>query len=117
MVGLSGLITPSLEEMSIVAEEMQKAGFNIPLLIGGATTSKLHTALKIAPKYGLGTVLYVKDASQSPAAVANLLNPETSEKYIKTVRDEYQALREKSSEKSSELVSLSEARENGFKID
>ncbi len=117
MVGLSGLITPSLEEMSIVAEEMQKAGFTIPLLIGGATTSKLHTALKIAPKYGLGTVLYVKDASQSPAAVANLLNPETSEKYIKTVRDEYQALREKSSEKSSELVSLSEARENGFKID
>lgn len=117
MVGLSGLITPSLEEMSIVAEEMQKAGFNIPLLIGGATTSKLHTALKIAPKYGLGTVLYVKDASQSPAAVANLLNPETSEKYIKTVRDEYQALREKSSEKSSELVSLSEVRENGFKID
>ncbi len=117
MVGLSGLITPSLEEMSIVAEEMQKAGFNIPLLIGGATTSKLHTALKIAPKYGLGTVLYVKDASQSPAAVANLLNPETSKKYIKTVRDEYQELREKSSEKSSELVSLSEARENGFKID
>jgi 5-methyltetrahydrofolate--homocysteine methyltransferase len=117
MVGLSGLITPSLEEMSIVAEEMQKAGFTIPLLIGGATTSKLHTALKIAPKYGLGTVLYVKDASQSPAAVANLLNPETSEKYIKTVRDEYQTLREKSSEKSSELVSLSEARENGFKID
>ncbi len=117
MVGLSGLITPSLEEMSIVAEDMQKAGFTIPLLIGGATTSKLHTALKIEPKYGLGTVVYVKDASQSPAAVANLLNPETSKKFIESVREEYQKLRENSDGKKSELVSLTEAREKAFKID
>lgn len=117
MVGLSGLITPSLEEMSIVAEDMQKAGFTIPLLIGGATTSKLHTALKIEPKYGLGTVVYVKDASQSPAAVANLLNPETSKKYIESVREEYQILRENSAVKKPDLVSLTEAREKTFKID
>lgn len=77
IVGLSGLITPSLEEMSIVANEMEKAGFHMPLLIGGATTSKLHTALKIDPKYNNGSVVYVKDASQSPLAVAKLLNPET----------------------------------------
>ena len=82
IVGLSGLITPSLEEMSIVAEEMEKAGFRIPLLIGGATTSKLHTALNIAPKYENGVVIYVKDASQSPSTVADLLSPITRNDYI-----------------------------------
>jgi 5-methyltetrahydrofolate--homocysteine methyltransferase len=66
IVGLSGLITPSLEEMAIVATEMEKAGFSLPLLIGGATTSKLHTALKIEPKYSLGPVVYVKDSLAKP---------------------------------------------------
>ncbi len=117
MVGLSGLITPSLEEMSIVAEEMEKAGFSMPLLIGGATTSKLHTALKIEPKYSQGPVVYVKDASQSPSAVANLINTETRNEFVGKVREEYLALRESRSVKKIELVSLKEARENAFNID
>lgn len=116
MVGLSGLITPSLEEMSIVAEEMEKAGFSMPLLIGGATTSKLHTALKIEPKYSQGLVVYVKDASQSPSAVANLLNAEVRDEYAEKVREEYLALRENRAEKKVELVPVNEARENPFKI-
>ncbi len=117
MVGLSGLITPSLEEMSIVAEEMEKAGFTMPLLIGGATTSKLHTALKIEPKYSQGIVVYVKDASQSPAAVANLINTETRHHFVEKIRDEYNALRENLAEKKIDLVSIKEAREKAFKID
>ncbi len=117
IVGLSGLITPSLEEMAIVAAEMEKAGFRMPLLIGGATTSKLHTALKIEPKYSQGTVVYVKDASQSPGVVANLLNPETKGNYSQQVRDEYAALRENSTDRKAESVSLEEARENAYRID
>lgn len=117
MVGLSGLITPSLEEMAVVAGEMQKAGFSMPLLIGGATTSKLHTALKIEPKYSQGAVVYVKDASQSPAAVANLLNVETRVEYMEKVREEYHELRENLSGKKVELVTPDEARLNAFKTD
>lgn len=117
IVGLSGLITPSLEEMAIVAAEMEKAGFSLPLLIGGATTSKLHTALKIEPKYSQGPVVYVKDASQSPSAVANLMNPGNRNDYIQKVKDEYTQLRENSSKKVTELVSLEEARKNTFNID
>jgi 5-methyltetrahydrofolate--homocysteine methyltransferase len=116
IVGLSGLITPSLEEMSIVADEMEKAGFKIPLLIGGATTSKLHTALKIEPKYSQGAVVYVKDASQSPATVANLLNAENKDSYIEKLREEYFMLRENRAEKTKELISLEESRKNSFKI-
>ncbi len=117
IVGLSGLITPSLEEMAIVATEMEKAGFSLPLLIGGATTSKLHTALKIEPKYSLGPVVYVKDASQSPSAVANLMSPGNRNDYIRKVKNEYTALRENSTRKVVELVSLEEARKNAFNID
>lgn len=117
IVGLSGLITPSLEEMAIVATEMEKAGFSLPLLIGGATTSKLHTALKIEPKYSLGPVVYVKDASQSPSAVANLMSPGNRNDYIRKVKNEYTVLRENSTRKVVELVSLEEARKNAFSID
>jgi 5-methyltetrahydrofolate--homocysteine methyltransferase len=117
IVGLSGLITPSLEEMSIVAEEMEKAGFHIPLLIGGATTSKLHTALKIAPKYENGVVIYVKDASQSPSTVAGLLSPITKNDYIEKIRNEYSVLRKDYSDRKTELVPLKEARKNAFRID
>ena len=117
IVGLSGLITPSLEEMAIVAAEMEKAGFSLPLLIGGATTSKLHTALKIEPKYSLGPVVYVKDASQSPSAVANLMNPNNKGGYIMKVKDEYAQLRENNSKKVTELVSLDKARQHAFMID
>ena len=117
IVGLSGLITPSLSEMGVVAEEMQKAGLNIPLLIGGATTSKLHTALKIEPKYNNGPVVYVKDASQAPSAVANLMNKDNRADYIEKVKEEYERLRENYSQKEVELVSIKEARENAYKID
>lgn len=114
---LSGLITPSLEEMSIVAHEMEKAGFSIPLMIGGATTSKLHTAIKIDPKYNNGSVVYTKDASQAPAAVAKLINPNTREAYINEVREEYQGLRESMENKKVELVPIDQAIDKSFKID
>ena len=76
IIGLSGLITPSLEEMAHVAVELQRAGLDIPIMVGGATTSKLHTALKIAPVYG-GPVIHMKDASQNALVAARLLNAES----------------------------------------
>jgi 5-methyltetrahydrofolate--homocysteine methyltransferase len=115
IVGLSGLITPSLEEMGIVAEEMEKAGFNMPLLIGGATTSKLHTALKIEHRYKSGAVVYVKDASQSPAVVANLMSTENKDTFVQKLRNEYAVLREGYATKVTELVPLDEARRNPFR--
>ncbi len=115
IVGLSGLITPSLEEMAIVAEEMEKAGFSMPLLIGGATTSKLHTALKIEHRYNRGAVVYVKDASQSPSAVANLMSADNKDAYVQKVRSEYALLREGHATKVTELVPLEEARRNPFR--
>lgn len=114
---LSGLITPSLEEMSIVAHEMEKAGFTIPLMIGGATTSKLHTAIKIDHKYNNGSVVYVKDASQAPSAVAKLINPASKESFIQEIRDEYQDLRDSMESKKVELLPINEAIKNSFKID
>ena len=117
VLGLSGLITPSLEEMSIVANEMQKEGFSIPLMIGGATTSKLHTAMKIDPKYKNGSVVYTKDASQAPAAVSNLINPKTKDDYIDNVKTEYEELRRSMDGKKTELLSMSEAISKGLKID
>lgn len=106
---LSGLITPSLEEMSIVAHEMEKAGLSIPLMIGGATTSKLHTAIKIDPKYNNGAVVYVKDASQAPSAAAKLINAASKESFIQEIKGEYQELRDSMESKRVELVPLSEA--------
>lgn len=117
IVGLSGLITPSLEEMAIVAEEMEKAGFSMPLLIGGATTSKLHTALKIEHRYNRGAVVYVKDASQSPSAVANLMSADNKDAYVQKVRSEYALLREGHATKVTELVPLEEARRNPFRAE
>lgn len=114
---LSGLITPSLEEMSIVAHEMEKAGFSIPLMIGGATTSKLHTAIKIDPKYNNGSVVYVKDASQAPAAVSKLINPTTKNSYIKEIKDEYSSLRDNAIDKKEGLLPLSEVLGKGMKAD
>lgn len=117
ILGLSGLITPSLEEMSIVAHEMEKEGFSIPLMIGGATTSKLHTAMKIDPKYKNGSVVYTKDASQAPAAAANLLNPRTKAEYIENVKTEYEGLRKSMEGKKTEFLPLTEAIAKGLKID
>lgn len=92
LVCLSGLITPSLEEMVHVTDEMQKAGLSIPIMVGGATTSKLHTAIKIAPHYDY-PVIHVLDASQNPLIAAKLLNPDTRDVYIAQLNSEYEALR------------------------
>ncbi len=93
MIGLSGLITPSLEEMCTVAEEMERTGCDIPLLIGGATTSKIHTAVKIAPNYK-GPTLHVVDASRAVGVAGNLVSEKQKDKLIQTTADEYQKLRE-----------------------
>jgi 5-methyltetrahydrofolate--homocysteine methyltransferase len=114
IVGLSGLITPSLEEMCNVAAEMEKAGLKIPLLIGGATTSKLHTAVKINPNYS-GPVVYVKDASVNTSVVANLMNEKTKDVYISAIEDEYQILRDKQVSKT-ELLSLDDAKSRKPKL-
>lgn len=108
IVGLSGLITPSLEEMTIVAAEMQKAGLTVPLLIGGATTSKIHTAVKIAPNYK-GPVVYVKDASVNTHVVAQLMSEKNHLAYEAEVAAEYQVLRDKQTQKA-DLLSLDEAK-------
>lgn len=108
MLGLSGLITPSLEEMTNVAAEMEKAGLRIPLLIGGATTSKIHTAVKIAPNYS-APVVYVKDASVNTNIVASLMNAKTSAAYAASVAEEYEQLRSKQTKKA-DLLPLEDAK-------
>ena len=115
IVGLSGLITPSLDEMVHVARELQKAGLRIPLLIGGATTSALHTALKIVPVYD-GPVIHLKDASQNAPAAARLLNPETRDTYVKEVYDNYRALCERRKKNEVPLVSLQDAQANKLNL-
>jgi 5-methyltetrahydrofolate--homocysteine methyltransferase len=115
MVGLSGLITPSLEEMVHVAREMQRAGLQIPVMIGGATTSPLHTALKIAPAYE-GPVVHLKDASQNALVAARLMNPDMKEEFVQTLRQEQAGLRQKNEEKQVKLVSLEEAQQNKLKL-
>ena len=111
IIGLSGLITPSLEEMAHVAVELQRAELDIPIMIGGATTSKLHTALKIAPVYG-GPVIHMKDASQNALVAARLLNPESSSEFVERLNKEYEELRLKNSTKQVKTVSLEEAQKN-----
>ena len=107
MIGLSGLITPSLEEMVNVAKELQKAGLNIPIMIGGATTSELHVALKIAPVYE-GAVVWLKDASQNPKVAQRLMSDANG--YQHELNTEYAHLREQYKQEQRELVSLDEAR-------
>ena len=109
IIGLSGLITPSLEEMVNVAHEMQRAGLDIPIMIGGATTSELHVALKIAPVYG-GPVVWMKDASQNALVAARLLNKEEEPQVERELEEKYQHLREKYQQEQQELLSLDEAR-------
>jgi 5-methyltetrahydrofolate--homocysteine methyltransferase len=117
IVGLSGLITPSLEEMAHVAEEMEKAGMKIPLIVGGATTSVIHTAVKIAPKYN-APVVHVKDASKSVNIISNLLSGELSKSFVSDLNKEYEKLRnEHFSEEKQRTVSLKEARDNAYKSD
>lgn len=115
MIGLSGLITPSLEEMAHVAVELEKAGLDIPLLIGGATTSKMHTALKIAPVYS-APVVHLKDASQNVGIASRLLNPQTKEELVTELEMEYEVMRKKSENLRRETVTLEEARKNKLNL-
>ncbi len=109
IIGLSGLITPSLDEMVNVAHEMQRAGLEIPIMIGGATTSELHVALKIAPVYG-GPVVWMKDASQNALVAARLLNKDEEAKVEKELDEKYKHLREEYEQEQKQLLPLSEAR-------
>ena len=110
IIGLSGLITPSLAEMVATAEALRKAGINVPLLIGGATTSAMHTALKIATAYD-GPVVYVKDASQNSGVAAALLGTETRKAFTAQLWQEQEALRQAFAQKEqTPLLSLEEAR-------
>jgi 5-methyltetrahydrofolate--homocysteine methyltransferase len=121
IIGLSGLITPSLEEMAHVAKEMQRAPhfrmMKIPLLIGGATTSRAHTAVKIAPNYE-GPVVYVPDASRSVSVAQSLLTQEQRDQYIEDIKTDYERIREQhANKKAVPMVSLSEARANKTKLE
>ena len=118
IIGLSGLITPSLDEMTHLAKELTREGFNVPLLIGGATTSRVHTAVKIAPNYGHPTI-WVKDASRSVTVASSLLSPEQKGDYVAKVRAEYDEVRSRHASKKSNvrLLSLDDARKNKVKID
>jgi 5-methyltetrahydrofolate--homocysteine methyltransferase len=117
VVGLSGLITPSLEEMSHVASEMQRQGFTVPLLIGGATTSRAHTAIKIAPNYK-GTVVYVPDASRAVGVVTKLLSIDQAAGYQEEIAADYAKLREQHASKQGvKLVTLAAAQANRARLD
>ena len=118
VVGLSGLITPSLEEMAHVAAEMQREGFALPLLIGGATTSRVHTAVKIAPNYANGPTVYVPDASRAVGVVTSLLSEDQRASYVAQVSDDYATIRaQHAGKRGPKLVTLATARANAFKAD
>jgi len=121
IIGLSGLITPSLDEMVYVASEMEREGFNIPLLIGGATTSKTHTAVKIEPKYQRGITVHVLDASRCVGVASSLLSKEqnTTTDYVQGVRDEYVRVRELRGNRKSnkKYLTLNKARERKLQLD
>ncbi|MBI1450908.1 MULTISPECIES: methionine synthase [Acinetobacter] len=119
IIGLSGLITPSLDEMVFVAKEMQRKGFNVPLMIGGATTSKAHTAVKIDPQYSNDAVIYVADASRAVGVATTLLSKEMKPKFVEETRAEYEKVRERIANKQPKAAKLTyaESIENGLKID
>ncbi len=115
IIGLSGLITPSLEEMAYVAKEMERTGFKVPLMIGGATTSRMHTAVKIAPNYS-EPVVHVVDASRAVGVATNLLSEDLRDKFVQTTADDYALIRERhASKKSVPILELEVARANRFK--
>ena len=118
IIGLSGLITPSLDEMVHVAEEMEREGFNIPLLIGGATTSKVHTAVQIEPVYG-GSTIHVKDASRSVGVVGNIMSIDNQQEFVKKTREEYSDIRERreKNRKQTRLLSFEVAQQRKYKPD
>jgi len=116
MIGLSGLITPSLDEMAHVAREMQRQGFSLPLLIGGATTSKAHTSVKIAPHYK-EPVIHVVDASRAVGVVGHLINPELKPAFAETNSQDQEKLRQQHTGQRVKLISIDEARRRGPKFD
>ena len=117
MIGLSGLITPSLDEMVTVAEEMQRAGMTMPLMIGGATTSKTHTALRIEPAYS-GPTVHVLDASRAVGVASTLVSDTLADKFVAETKAEYEHIRDARAGKTAKpLATLDEARANGFEID
>jgi 5-methyltetrahydrofolate--homocysteine methyltransferase len=119
IIGLSGLITPSLEEMSHVAAEMEREGFDIPLLIGGATTSRVHTAVKIHPRYARGQTVHVNDASRAVGVVGQLLSPDAKAPYVAGVQADYAKLAEahERGEREKKRQPLASARANPFPVD
>ena len=119
IIGLSGLITPSLDEMVHLASEMEREGFDVPLLIGGATTSKVHTAVKIAPRYAKGQTVYVTDASRAVGVVGKLLSPTQKADYVAGVRAEYAdvAKKHERSERAKSRLPLAAARANALTLD
>jgi 5-methyltetrahydrofolate--homocysteine methyltransferase len=119
IIGLSGLITPSLDEMVHVANEMERDGFDIPLLIGGATTSRVHTAVKIHPRYDRGQTVYVTDASRAVGVVGSLLSAEMKPGYVETLKAEYRKVADAHarSEAEKQRLPLAKARDNAFKAD
>ena len=119
IIGLSGLITPSLDEMCHVAAEMEREGFDLPLLIGGATTSRVHTAVKISPNYRRSQAIYVTDASRAVGVVSGLMSPEERPKAIAKVREEYRSMAESYARGQAEKArtSLADARVNRLKLD
>ena len=119
IIGLSGLITPSLDEMAHVAAEMERDGFDIPLLIGGATTSRVHTAVKIHPRYERGQAVHVNDASRAVGVVSALLSAEQKPDYLENLRTEYRKVTEahERSEREKQRLPLAKARANAYKID
>jgi 5-methyltetrahydrofolate--homocysteine methyltransferase len=119
VIGLSGLITPSLDEMAHVAAEMEREGFDIPLLIGGATTSRVHTAVKIHPKYARGQTVHVNDASRAVGVVGALLSPDAKDSYVASVRAEYRKVADAHARNEADKarLSLEKARANALKLD
>ena len=116
IIGLSGLITPSLDEMVHVAKEMERLDFDVPLLIGGATTSKKHTAIKIEQNYS-GPTIHITDASRSVGAVSKLLNNDEKNQFVESVKDDFQQIRDYVSEKNIKKISIDEARKRKHHID
>jgi 5-methyltetrahydrofolate--homocysteine methyltransferase len=118
IIGLSGLITPSLDEMCHVAAEMEREGFDLPLLIGGATTSKVHTAVKISPNYARSQAIYVTDASRAVGVVSSLMSPEERPKTIARVREDYARMAESHARARAEKsrTSIADARANRLKL-
>ena len=116
MIGLSGLITPSLDEMVHVAKEMERMDFDIPLLIGGATTSKKHTAIKIEENYS-GPTIHITDASRSVGAVSKLFNADEKNQFEQSVKEEFEQIRNTVNKKNIKKLSINKARERKLSID